>query len=115
MWSIRVPRLPNGMVLSGRMGHTSVYLPILGVVYIHGGGGALSSQLLSYSVGGDEWTELTSSDVAVMFHSTVASEGEGLLLTYGGHTDTCLGQEIQVYNIGEGRTGGCGLGIMGVV
>ena len=83
------------------MGHTSVYLPTMGVVFIHGG--VLSTQLLSYSVGGDEWTELTSSEVAVMFHSTVALEGEGLLLTYGGHTDhQCLGHELQVYNIGEG-------------
>ncbi len=105
-WSISTPRYTDGIIPSGRMGHTSVYVPLLDTILVHGGGiikNTIDKQdtLLSYSIITNQWNILSSSGISVLFHSSILLDNS-LMVTFGGYTDmNCFSKELSVYNICE--------------
>ena len=106
---------PTGALIWGIFGHSTVYDPTNGLLYIHGGmlsGGslsassALSDRTMSYNPNSNEFKLLRSSGVPRYLHTAVFLNGT--MFVYGGstHNDTsvtstalCFSDDFMVYDL----------------
>ncbi|XP_041477758.1 attractin-like protein 1 isoform X4 [Lytechinus variegatus] len=103
----------RGAAVEGAYGHSSVYLPSSGKVYIHGGfklkagkEHMLSDQTYQYDINTRSWLILKESGQPRFFHSAVILHG--LMLVFGGNTHTdntrpngakCYSKDFLAYNL----------------
>ncbi|XP_056005895.1 attractin-like protein 1 isoform X1 [Ostrea edulis] len=107
-----VPRT-YGALVQGGYGHSSVYYPALGKIYIYGGYHArstsnydLTDQLYSFEPATRTWTKLRSNQLPRYLHSAVIIDG--MMVVFGGntHNDTsvslgakCYSPDVLLYDI----------------
>ena len=92
-----------GELPTGRLGHSSVFVPELNVIYIYGGednGRHELSTLLAYEPYQYYWKNVSTGPVKIAFHSTVLVGGA--LVSFGGYsTQDCFEDWLITYNLGK--------------
>jgi Fanconi anemia group I protein len=92
-----------GKIPSGRMGHTSVYIPELQLIFVYGGflsgnQGHHISTLLSYDPHNFHWSDVSSSHVGLAFHTTVLMGG-ALVIVGGTSSADCFYNYTLIYDL----------------
>ena len=104
MWLPPPPQI--GSIPSGRMAHTSLYIPELELIYVYGGIEIVGlkhievSYLYSYQPHLHYWRQLSSSSMSQAFHSL--SLMGGALVAFGGLSNiNCYVHQVTVYDISK--------------
>ena len=99
-WPYPPPQYGN--IPSGRMAHSSVYVPETGLLYIYGGEHLRDtlSSIIAYDPVTNYWSRVISEGtLRQSFHRTLLMNGA--LVSFGGYTtsDDCFSSELVIYDI----------------